>query len=68
MKYRTSIYGRRRVPTRPTYRKTTLLDLMRAERRLERQEKEFAKIMTDAMVSGVGIGMMHVPSTTYARE
>lgn len=38
LKYRTSIYTRPRIAPRPTYRKTTLLDLMRAERKLDEMQ------------------------------
>lgn len=65
MEYRTSIYSRRRMPLRPTYRKVTLLDLMRGERELERKRSQADKIKIEWLVGGAGIGLMYVPQSAY---
>lgn len=63
----TTLFGQPRPRQRPTYRKTTMLDLMRAERRLRDREKALEKMATDVVLRGMGIvRVQHVPHDAYA--
>lgn len=60
LKYRTSIYTRPRVPRRPTYRRASLLDLMRQERKLDARQQALDKIIADGLLYGTGVGIVHI--------
>jgi len=59
-KFKSSIYTRPRARVRPSYNKTSWLDVVRAERRLDAKERHVEKIMSDMLARGVGVGMVHV--------
>ena len=61
----TGLQARPRARQRPSYRRTTLLDLVRAERRVKVKQAELEKRMADLMLSGISISRID-PFDFYA--
>lgn len=61
-----SIYTRPVARARPTYRKTSWLDVLRAERRRDKAQAAVDKIVRDGYLYGVGIA--HISPVDFYRN
>ncbi len=62
-----SIYTRPRARLRPTYRKVSWLDVLRAERKRDAIQARLNKVMRDGFAYGTGISLTTVDVTAFYR-